>query len=156
MNPTAGNAPGAVANRVALEACVQARNDKNTHDEEISGRSKKMKSFKEQYTLDERLAESREIIAKYPTRIPVIAEKYCKTDLPAIEKKKFLVPRDMSVGQFIYILSARLHLSPGKALFVFVNNTLPQTAALMDSVYESYKDDDGFVYMCYSSEKTFG
>jgi hypothetical protein len=41
-----------------------------------------MKSFKEQYTLDERLAESREIIAKYPTRIPVIAEKYCKTDLP--------------------------------------------------------------------------
>jgi len=69
---------------------------------------------------------------------------------------RFLVPRDMSVGQFIYILSARLHLSPGKALFVFVNNTLPQTAALMDSVYESYKDDDGFVYMCYSSEKTFG
>lgn len=40
---------------------------------------------------------------------------------------RFLVPRDMSVGQFIYILSARLHLSPGKALFVFVNNTLPQT-----------------------------
>ncbi|CAN7001188.1 unnamed protein product [Brassica rapa subsp. trilocularis] len=86
-----------------------------------------MKSFKEELTLDERLAESREIIAKYPTRIPVIAEKYSKTDLPAIEKKKFLVPRDMSVGQFIYILSARLHLSPGKALFVFVNNTLPQT-----------------------------
>lgn len=87
----------------------------------------------------------------------------------------------MSVGQFIYILSARLHLSPGKALFVFVNNTLPQTgkpfllasktclffsfinlslslsaAALMDSIYETYKDEDGFVYVCYSSEKTFG
>lgn len=125
--------------------------------EEAKTESKmKMKSFKEELTLDERLAESREIIAKYPTRIPVIAEKYSKTDLPAIEKKKFLVPRDMSVGQFIYILSARLHLSPGKALFVFVNNTLPQTAALMDSVYETYKDEDGFVYMCYSSEKTFG
>lgn len=41
--------------------------------------------------------------------------------------RRFLVPRDMSVGQFIHILSSRLHLSPGKALFVFVKNTLPQT-----------------------------
>lgn len=40
---------------------------------------------------------------------------------------RFLVPRDMSVGQFIHILSGRLHLAPGKALFVFVENTLPQT-----------------------------
>ncbi|KAK9202035.1 hypothetical protein WN944_017244 [Citrus x changshan-huyou] len=69
---------------------------------------------------------------------------------------RFLVPRDMSVGQFIHILSSRLHLTPGKALFVFVKDTLPQTATLMDSVYESFKDEDGFLYMCYSSEKTFG
>ena len=40
---------------------------------------------------------------------------------------RFLVPRDMSVGQFIHVLSGRLHLAPGKALFVFVENTLPQT-----------------------------
>ncbi|KAJ7977729.1 Autophagy-related protein [Quillaja saponaria] len=73
-----------------------------------------------------------------------------------MEKKKYLVPRDMSVGQFIHILSGRLHLSPGKALFVFVKNTLPQTASLMDSTYESFKDDDGFLYMYHSSEKTFG
>jgi GABA(A) receptor-associated protein len=26
----------------------------------------------------------------------------------------------------------------------------------MGSVYDSYKDKDGFLYMCYSSEKTFG
>uniref|UniRef100_A0A2K1YUG2 Autophagy-related protein n=1 Tax=Populus trichocarpa TaxID=3694 RepID=A0A2K1YUG2_POPTR len=68
----------------------------------------------------------------------------------------FLVPRDMTIGQFIHILSSRLELTPGKALFVFVKNTLPQTASQMDSIYESYKDDDGFLYMCYSSEKTFG
>ncbi|VAI16406.1 unnamed protein product [Triticum turgidum subsp. durum] len=44
-----------------------------------------------------------------------------------MEKRKYLVPCDMPVGQFIFILRSRLHLSPGTALFVFVRNTLPQT-----------------------------
>ncbi|XP_050220426.1 autophagy-related protein 8i [Mercurialis annua] len=116
----------------------------------------KAKSFKNSYTFDERLQESKTIIAKYPDRIPVIIERYSKTDLPEMDKTKYLVPRATSIGQFIHILSSRLHLAPGKALFVFVNNTLPPTASLMDKVYESYKDDDGFLYMFYSSEKTFG
>uniref|UniRef100_J3KUU9 Autophagy-related protein n=2 Tax=Oryza brachyantha TaxID=4533 RepID=J3KUU9_ORYBR len=63
----------------------------------------------------------------------------------------------MPIGQFIFVLRSRLHLSPGTALFVFVSNTLPRTAQLMGSVYESFRDEgDGFIYMCYSSEKTFG
>ncbi|XP_031111562.1 autophagy-related protein 8i [Ipomoea triloba] len=116
----------------------------------------KTSSFKQQFSLEERLQESQDMIAKYPDRLPVVVERYSKTDLPEMEKKKYLVPRDMSIGQFIHILSVRLHLAPGKALFVFVENTLPQTSAVMDSVYESFKDEDGFLYMCYSSEKTFG
>lgn len=114
------------------------------------------KSFKEEFSFEERLEESRDIIAKYPNRVPLIVERYSKADLPELEKRKYLVPLDMSVGQFIHILSGRLELAPGKALFVFVKNTLPQTASLMNSVYESFKDGDGFLYMCYSSEKTFG
>uniref|UniRef100_A0A3Q7EG83 Autophagy-related protein n=1 Tax=Solanum lycopersicum TaxID=4081 RepID=A0A3Q7EG83_SOLLC len=54
------------------------------------------------------------------------------------------------------LVTTMLHLAPGKALFVFVNNTLPQTTSLIETVYESSKDKDGFLYMCYSSEKTFG
>ncbi|KAE8077120.1 hypothetical protein FH972_015718 [Carpinus fangiana] len=116
----------------------------------------KIQSFKKQYSFEERLEDAKNIIMKYPDRVPVIIERYSRTDLPEMEKKKYLVPRDMSIGQFIHILSSRLHLTPGKALFVFVKNTLPQTASPMDSIYDSYKDDDGFLYMCYSSEKTFG
>uniref|UniRef100_A0A1D1XJN5 Autophagy-related protein n=1 Tax=Anthurium amnicola TaxID=1678845 RepID=A0A1D1XJN5_9ARAE len=117
---------------------------------------KKTRPFREEYTFEERLQESRDIIAKYPDRVPVVVERFSRADLPEMDKKKYLVPRDMSVGQFIHILGIRLHLAPGKALFVFVKNTLPQTSSIMDSVYESYKDEDGFLYMCYSSEKTFG
>ncbi|XP_050132552.1 autophagy-related protein 8i-like isoform X1 [Malus sylvestris] len=105
----------------------------------------KIQSFKQEFSFDERLEESKSIIAKYPDRVPVIIERYSRTDLPEMEKKKFLVPRDMSVGQFIHILSSRLHLTPGKALFVFVKNTLPQTASRLDSIYETYKEDDSFL-----------
>ncbi|XP_043708864.1 autophagy-related protein 8i-like isoform X1 [Telopea speciosissima] len=116
----------------------------------------KMRAFKKEFSFEERSKESRDILSKYPDRVPVIVEKYSRTDLPHMEKKKYLVPRDMSIGQFIHILSFRLHLTPGKALFVFVKNTLPQTGSLMESVYQSFKDEDGFLYMSYSSEKTFG
>ncbi|KAF5455461.1 hypothetical protein F2P56_025034 [Juglans regia] len=116
----------------------------------------KSMSFKEEFNFELRYEESSEILAKYPDRVPVIVERYSRSDLPEMEKRKYLVPQDMSVGQFIYILSGRLHLAPGKALFVFVKNTLPQTATLMGSVYKSFKDEDGFLYMCYSTEKTFG
>lgn len=47
---------------------------------------------------------------------------------------RYLVPRDMSVGQFIHILSLRLRLTPGKALFVFVKDTLPQTGKIKNSI----------------------
>ncbi|XP_058766754.1 autophagy-related protein 8i-like [Vicia villosa] len=112
--------------------------------------------FQDEYTFKQRLEESRDIIAKFPDRIPVIVERYSKCDLPELEKKKYLVPRDLSVGHFIHILSSRLSLPAGKALFVFVRNTLPQTASVMDSVYRSFRHEDGFLYMYYSTEKTFG
>lgn len=51
---------------------------------------------------------------------------------------RYLVPRDMSVGQFIHILSSRLSLAPGKALFIFVKNTLPQTGKCTLSLKSCY------------------
>jgi GABA(A) receptor-associated protein len=36
------------------------------------------------------------------------------------------------------------------------NKTLPPTAALMSQVYKEHKDEDGFLYVTYSGESTFG
>jgi GABA(A) receptor-associated protein len=69
---------------------------------------------------------------------------------------RYLVPADLTVGQFVYVIRKRIRLSPEKAIFVFVRNVLPPTAALMSSVYEDHKDEDGFLYVTYSGENTFG
>jgi len=62
----------------------------------------------------------------------------------------------LTVGQFVYVVRKRIKLSPEKAIFIFVNNTLPPTAALISAIYEEHKDEDGFLYVTYSGENTFG
>ncbi|KAF8031435.1 hypothetical protein BT93_D0597 [Corymbia citriodora subsp. variegata] len=103
-----------------------------------------------------RQAESARIREKYPDRIPVIVERAERSDVPDIDKKKYLVPADLTAGQFVYVVRKRIKLSAEKAIFVFVKNTLPPTAALMSAIYEENKDEDGFLYMTYSGENTFG
>ncbi|CAN8270636.1 unnamed protein product [Cochlearia groenlandica] len=113
-------------------------------------------SFKQEHPLEKRQAESCRIRDKYPDRIPVIVERAEKSDVPDIDKKKYLVPADLTVGQFVYVVRKRIKLSPEKAIFIFVKNILPPTAAIMSAIYEEHKDEDGFLYMSYSGENTFG
>lgn len=108
---------------------------------------------------------------------------------------RYLVPADLTVGQFVYVVRKRIKLSAEKAIFIFVKNVLPPTggenlnlltiifylshllvllllllsfswqmicmlsvttAAMMSAIYEENKDEDGFLYMTYSGENTFG
>jgi hypothetical protein len=57
------------------------------------------------------------------------------------------VPADLTVGQFVYVIRKRIKLSPEKAIFIFVDEVLPPTAALMSSIYDQHKDEDGFLYI---------
>ena len=49
----------------------------------------------------------------------------------------------------MYVIRKRIKLSPEKAIFIFVDEVLPPTAALMSSIYEEHKDEDGFLYITY-------
>jgi GABA(A) receptor-associated protein len=115
-----------------------------------------MRTFKEEHPLERRQAEAARIRDKYPDRIPVIVEKAQRSDIPDIDKKKYLVPADLTVGQFVYVIRKRIRVSPERAIFMFVQNVLPPTAMLMTDIYTEHKDDDGFLYITYSGENTFG
>ena len=93
---------------------------------------------------------------KYPDRIPVIVNKSKHCDLNDIDKFKYLVPDNYTVGQFVYVIRKRIVLPKEKAIFVFIENVLPPTSALMSEMYDKYKDKDGFLYITYSGENTFG
>lgn len=119
-----------------------------------------MDQFKKEQSFEQRLQASESILARYPDRIPVIvfADKaWNREDLPKLEKNKYLVPKDLTVGQFIFVIRKRIKLAPEKAMFIFVGDgVLPATSALMIDVYEKHKDDDGYLYSKIMGESTFG
>lgn len=66
----------------------------------------------------------------------VIVEKAPKARVGDLDKKKYLVPSDLTVGQFYFLIRKRIHLRPEDALFFFVNNVIPPTSATMGSLYQ--------------------
>lgn len=115
-----------------------------------------MSTFKTEHELSSRTAEASRIRSKYPDRIPVICERAAGSDIDDIDKKKYLVPADLTVGQFIYVVRKRIKLRSEKSLFLFVNGKIPPSSKLMSMIYDENKDDDGFLYIVYSGENTFG
>lgn len=99
---------------------------------------------------------------KFPNKIPVIVTKSNtkNTDIPdpAPGKKyvKYLVPNDITVGQFVYTIRKKMNLQPEKAIFIFVNNKIPPTSMMMSQLYDKEKGDSGYLLMTYSGENTFG
>lgn len=66
----------------------------------------------------------------------VIVEKAPKARIGDLDKKKYLVPSDLTVGQFYFLIRKRIYLRPEDALFFFVNNVIPPTSATMGSLYQ--------------------
>jgi len=112
--------------------------------------------FKLKHSFENRCKESNNIVTKYPERIPVVVEKLKNSDVVDIDKTKFLVPYSLTMGQFAYVIRKRMKLPPEKAIFLFINNNIPMQSSLMSSIYDESKDKDGFLYIKYAGENTFG
>lgn len=114
--------------------------------------------FQKEHTFAQRKEESNRIKNKYSDRVPIICQrsKSYNEDCPLIDKKKYLVPEDLTLGQFLYVLRKRCNINANKALFCYVNGTMPSTGKMMKIIYDEHQDPDGFLYIYYNTENTFG
>ena len=112
--------------------------------------------FKTKNRFEDRRSESNKIINKYPLRVPIIVEKCDKSLINDIDKNKYLVPNDLNMNQFVYIIRKRIKLDQSQSIFLMINNTICPSNPPVGSVYDDYKDDDGFLYIKYTNENTFG
>ena len=116
--------------------------------------------FKRKYTFDQRSHQSNYMLEKFNyQKIPIVVEyetSFPKKYILNIEKRKYLVSLDYLFGQFIMIIRKSLKLPPKYAITLLVNNSMCRASDYIESVYESKKDKDDFLYVCVCLDATFG
>ena len=125
-------------------------------------------SYKKKYTIEERKSETSIIRNKYTDKLPVIIIKDPTSKLNNITKEKYLVPFDMTIGQFMSIVRQKTSIGQEQAINIFLvdyndNHILATTSTSFESLYLQYvekeinnKNYDGYIYLIYTGENVFG
>lgn len=113
--------------------------------------------FKQQYSFDARHAESERVMRLHEDRIPIVCERSKNARLAQIRRKKFLIPRDLTIAQLMYVIRKHLRTTAETALYLYVGGSrIYGGNTVISEIYEKERDRDGFLYIVYNSESTFG
>ena len=118
-------------------------------------------NFKKELKLEDRRKESDRILSQYTNKMPVICECAPNTNLPRLQKTRYLVPGDMTVAHFQLIIRLHIDFYEKEALFLIVkkgDNDITITGdKTMGEIYNNFKDrEDNLLYIHYTSEETWG
>mmetsp|Transcript_23677 Transcript_23677/g.41943 ORF Transcript_23677/g.41943 Transcript_23677/m.41943 type:complete len:128 (-) Transcript_23677:21-404(-) len=114
-------------------------------------------NFKNEKPLEERKRDVQRILSKYEGRLPVVLEKSHRSNLPDFEKKRVLCKTNSTVAQFLQHIRNHFKLPPSQVIFLFINGRdLASNEMLMSELYNSRKDEDGFLYIMYSEQEVLG
>ena len=106
-------------------------------------------------TFEERCIESAKVRARHRNSGPVIVQPH-DSKTPMIDRCKYLVPWELTYGQFLYVVRKRVGLTKEQSLFMFCDNSLPMQQETIRDLHRKYGDQDGFLYFTYALENTFG
>ena len=117
--------------------------------------------FKMKHSFEKRKGESDMVIEKYD-KIPIIIEvdKRSSPKLPVLKKTKFGLDKNITVGQLLMYLRKEIKVDSSQAIFLLVDYVngikIPNNIEKIGDIYTKYADKDGFLYMTYSANQTFG
>lgn len=115
-------------------------------------------SFISDNALARRQALADKIRIKSPNNFPIIVGRAKGANIPKITKHKFIVSGTIKFQVFLaemrkYIIG----LTPSDSIFCFVGaGVMAPLSSHIDSLYETYCSNDGFLYIIYMTENTFG
>jgi microtubule-associated protein 1 light chain len=97
------------------------------------------------------------MLVKYPDKIPVVL-KITNENKIKMEQKKFLIPNDLTLTEFMFTIRRRMTLNSTQAFFIYFNDKyMERQTETMQNIYNKYQSpDDKILYVTISAENTFG
>ncbi|XP_045779351.1 uncharacterized protein LOC123876948 [Maniola jurtina] len=95
---------------------------------------------------------------RFPNKIPLYVERYARErEVPVLGRNKFLVPQELTMSQFLYIIRTKMKLRDSQALYLLVNDkVLVSHSMTMAQAYEQFRGTDGFLHITYAAQQVFG
>jgi GABA(A) receptor-associated protein len=112
--------------------------------------------FQELHSFEFRKEESKRIRHKYKDRVPCIIQKSRVSRLPPFSKIKYLVSSSSTMNDVVYYIRNHIKLEPHQSIFFTIKDNLLPISMQVSLIDKTYCDKDGFVYIYYSEESTFG
>jgi GABA(A) receptor-associated protein len=114
-------------------------------------------SFHIKYTPEQRLEESKKMREKYSNRIPILVESKCDHIDNTNIQHKYLVPEDMTLAHFAFVVRSRISLKREESIFLLVSTkqTLVPSSQSIGQIHKTY-NENGFLYITLMKENTFG
>lgn len=118
-------------------------------------------TFKATNPLHKRFQKSHALRAlRAEARIPTIVEHTHHTRRPALllAKTEFLVPAGLTAGMFLCKLreSLKSHLKKDTAVYLMAGGMLVLPSMEMGMLDREFGDEDGYLYLVWAEESTFG
>ncbi|CAH6421247.1 Autophagy protein Atg8 ubiquitin [uncultured virus] len=119
--------------------------------------SKNNFEFKLIHSYENRKKEALRIISNNPDKVPIILEKADNVKIGNLDINKYLINKEITIGQFLHVIRKKLGLSLNESLFLFVNNKyIPKTEETLENIYNKYLDQDNFLYISYTPNNKLG
>jgi len=127
--------------------------------------SKTLKEWLKTHPKEKRNADTTRAKSLHAKRYPILVVP-ATSETPAIDRQKYMVPDEFTMGQLMYLIRSRITLQKEEGLYLFVchlnehdelvQEVLPSASQLVGDLYRKHANSDGFLYVKYSVENTFG
>lgn len=117
-----------------------------------------MERFKKDNKFEKRKTDTKNVMTKYPSKIPVyLSRGRMNRTMEEYDKRKFLVGDNMKLISFLNIVRKNYGIESSKSLYLMINDkVLVDNVSSMGIIYDKYKDEDGYLYISYYEENVFG